>query len=512
MHPNQPVRTMQTVQLYPALRNGRVALPANWPRPRRLGMFRKCLAALLSAQLATMVGCGSLGGLPSVGMPWAQPTTSTALSVPSPQVNSPYSPTDNALANKLVAPPQHPTARGDSITPLAALAGEASLAAAVVPVAYETPVSSTATGETLYNSRATISDSSPDDGAYVLSGAQLQYGPQDFVPQHCAPCATEGGCNCGAADPAGNVSGERYRNAQEYIFDGGDQQPTVIIKKDWTAAGVDPTDTVIYYETLAGSVCVQPTNRVPIYAPRFGAVRQVSGLQLATHALGTERILAPVSVERFDENNLAGTVVQPVAPHGEQQVGLIDAFQENYVAPPLEQIQPLYRMSAARVPFELIDPTRTGLITREELVDIQQFIQNAQAWVTPESLAVEISNQAAILVKDTKAAQDLFVYELPDKCAMRICKAASHTIANSGDIVSFSIRFDNAGVKPLGNAVIIDNLPPRLNYINGSQQCSVGVRFSAEPNDVGSMVLRWEIEEAIEPSDGGVISFDCRVR
>lgn len=453
-------------------------------------IFAKTLAALLAAQLATLAGCGSIGGLPS-GAPWAQQAVPTAASAPLADLPANITPS-----------PSLPSARQGAMNHADDAA--ASLAT-VVPVAYEAPVGEIASGDANYDT----SVSAEDD--YYLSDEQIVPAAQLETVQDCPAGVHAAGCSC-CAPTAHNNLREPYRNAQEYIFDGGDQQPAVVIKEDWSTAGVDPTDTVVYYETLAGSVCVRPTNRVPIYAPRFGAVRQVSGLQLAMRAQGTQRILAPVGVERFDENNLAGTVVQPLAPHGEQQVGLIDAFQENYVTPPMEQIQPLYRMSAARVPFELVDPTRTGLITIQELVDMQQFIHNAQTWVIPESLEVEISNQAALLVKDTKAAQDFVVYELPDKCAMRIFKAASHTIANSGDIVSFSIRFDNAGVKPLGNAVIIDSLSPRLSYIEGSQQCSVGVRFSAEPNQVGSMVLRWEIEEPIEPSDGGVISFDCRVR
>ncbi len=424
-------------------------------------------AVLLVAQFAVASGCGTMGRpLPMWLTNPAAMASPTALTNPATQAAP-------SVGNQPVSDMQ-------------------AAPAAVVAAAFHSDPQSAASSVT----RVTYDgDCATDTSSYACSDAE--HGT---------------GCNCCASSCAPASPASTYRNAQEYIFDGGDQQPAVVIKKDWSALGVDPTDTVIYYETLAGSVCVQPSNRVPIYAPRFGAVRQVSGLQLAMQAAGTERILAPISAERFDETNLAGTMVQPLAPHGEQQVNLIDAFQENYITPPMEQVLPLVRMSSARVPFELVDPRRTGLITTAELAEIQQLIQNAQTWVNPESLAVEISNQAAILVKDTKAAQELLVYELPDGCAMRICKAASHTIANPGDIVSFSIRFDNAGVKPLGNAVIIDSLSPRLNYIEGSQQCSVGVRFSAEPNDVGSMVLRWEIEEPVKPNDGGVISFDCRVR
>lgn len=315
---------------------------------------------------------------------------------------------------------------------------------------------------------------------------------------------------CGVCAP-GTPTAPR-RNAQEYIFDGGDQEPTTVVRKDWSAAGVDPTDTVIYYETLGGQVCVKESNRVPIYAPRFGAVRQVTGAILASRAVGTKRILAPVKPGRFDDLDLAGSVMQPVAPLGEEQIGLIDAFQESRLGVPIAQIVPPSRMSEARVPFEGVDVIGTGRITDEEIAVMGEILENARTWFTPESIDVMVDGQAALQLKDTIRAQDVFVYEMPDKCAMRICKAASHSIADSGDVVSFTIRFDNSGVKPLGNAVIMDSLSPRLEYIEGSQQCSVEARFSTEPNEVGSAVLRWEVVSPIEPSDGGVISFDCRVR
>lgn len=301
-------------------------------------------------------------------------------------------------------------------------------------------------------------------------------------------------------------------NPQEYIFDGGDQLPNVMIKEDWSTAGVDPTDTVMYYETLAGTVCVRPTNRVAIYAPRFGAVRQITGALLSSHALGTERLSAPVKPGRFDETNLAGTVVQPLAPQGEEQIRLIDAFQENNGGVPILQIIPPQRMSEARIPFEGVEVLGLGKITDDEIAVLGRVLANARTWYTPESLDIMIDGKPAALIRETAASQDVYVYEMPDKCAMRICKTASHTIASSGDIVNFTIRFDNSGVKPLGNAVIVDSLSPRLEYIEGSQQCSIDARFVAEPNDIGSQVLRWEIIAPVGPSEGGAISFDCRVR
>lgn len=319
--------------------------------------------------------------------------------------------------------------------------------------------------------------------------------------QFCSSCGT----TCGPLSAP-------YRNAQEYIFDGGDQNPRVVVKKDWSAVGVDPTDTVAYYETDGGQLCVKPTNRVPIYAPRFGAVRKVTGVELSARAVGTERVLAPVRLGGFEDLGVASNVVLPVAPVGEAQVALLDAFQENNAGVPVEHVLPLYRMSEARVPFEALNFFRTGELQDKNIAVIGRILAGARTWYNPESIGILIDGQDVAIARDTKAAEEFFVYDTPDKCSLRICKAASHTIAASGDVVSFTIRFDNIGVKPIKNTVIMDSLSPRLEYIEGSQQSSVDTLFSASDNEVGSSLLRWELSSQMEPSTGGVISFDCRVR
>lgn len=368
----------------------------------------------------------------------------------------------------------------------------------------------------------------PQYTAENFETAQFQSEPEVLDSRYCSPgysygyptstqmagCQGIGGCECGGSTACMpyTPTGPQRRDAQEYIFDGGDQQPTVVIREDWSSVGIDPTDTVVYYETETGEVCVQPTNRVPIYAPRFGAVRQVTGAELAAKAVGTHRILAPVQPGRLEDHNPAGEMSLPLAPIGEQQVKLVDAFQENTGGRPMDGVLPAQRMSRAFVPHEDIDLQRAGRITDDEIAVLGRVLQNARTWFLPENLGIVIDNEPAALMSSANKPADVHVYEIRGKCALRICKTASHTIANPGDVINFTIRFDNAGTKELGNVVILDSLAPRLEYIEGSQQSSVDARFTIEPNEVGSDVLRWEIQSPIEKNDGGVISFDCRVR
>jgi hypothetical protein len=51
-----------------------------------------------------------------------------------------------------------------------------------------------------------------------------------------------------------------------------------------------------------------------------------------------------------------------------------------------------------------------------------------------------------------------------------------------------------------------------LEYVADSAQSSVKAEFAAQPNEGESLVLRWEITEPIEPGEGGIVRFRCRVR
>ena len=85
-------------------------------------------------------------------------------------------------------------------------------------------------------------------------------------------------------------------------------------------------------------------------------------------------------------------------------------------------------------------------------------------------------------------------------------------VARTGEIVDFTIRFDNVGDQPLGNITVVDNLTTRLEYVVDSANCSVQANFLTQENDGESLVLRWEITDPLEVGQGGIIRFKCRVR
>jgi len=89
---------------------------------------------------------------------------------------------------------------------------------------------------------------------------------------------------------------------------------------------------------------------------------------------------------------------------------------------------------------------------------------------------------------------------------------ASCGSAQPGEIVEFTLRYDNIGNRVIGNVTLVDNLTTRLEYVPGSAKSDLADSFSAEPNDQGSVVLRWEIQDPLEAGKGGILQFKCKVR
>jgi uncharacterized repeat protein (TIGR01451 family) len=456
-------------------------------------------------RLALSIQCGAIIGLNSMGCNTVGNSQLLNPKLASTPVRQPAAPIESATSHQ-----RQVTALGASMSlnddaPVTSAATPRPVVNGVALVNHEEHVVAADMGPTVQPSAVGSSSRGP-----IATLASCQ------VAGSCEPAIGSGSCGCsGSGCNTCLAPGAPGMNVQEYIYDGGDLDPSLVVHRDWSVAGLNPTDTVAHYETYDGRLCVTPTNRVPIYAPRFAAVRKITGAVISDHAVSTERILAPVAPGRFDETNLASTVMQPVAPLGEERVSLIDAFRDRNLGIPLAQVLPPQRISDAVLPFQYLEVFGTGILQEKEIAVIGQFLQNAREWVTPESLQVIIDDQVVSEQLDVKRAQDIHVYELPPgKCSLRICKAASHMLANSGDTITFTIRFDNAGAHPIGKVVILDSLSPRLEYIEGSQQSSTSpaARFSAEPNEVGSTVLRWELEPALQPGEGGVIHFRCLVR
>ena len=303
----------------------------------------------------------------------------------------------------------------------------------------------------------------------------------------------------------------RTSDAQEYIFDGGDHDPKVRLREDLSQVGLDAEDTVIQYETADGKINVESGCRVAIYAPRFASVRKRQSTQERELAMRPQAALRPDGPGVVRDQLPSINVSKQVKSSNSDNVRVVEAFRDRRRVLPAELVLPMITVSDAFKPYEDLSLIRNGDFRQTDLAKLAKSAAAARSWTNVDELNVIIDGQEAVDITGVKKAADVTLYEFKG-ARIRLCKVASDQMANPGDVISFTIRFDNVGEQPLKSLVVTDSLAPRLEYVEKSQQSSVAADFSITPNSVGSSVLRWELENGLKPGDGGLVRFSCKVR
>jgi uncharacterized repeat protein (TIGR01451 family) len=298
----------------------------------------------------------------------------------------------------------------------------------------------------------------------------------------------------------------------EYIFDGGDGEPHVEVRRDWSVNGLEMEDTIIHYDTRSGKTHVQASNRVPIYAPRFASVRKVYGLEQQEARETLSAVDRPQRLNSQDYRVAANTAVQPVQPvlqHGlRAPVNLRDRVRGIVI----DNTKVLYGIESSLLPFEDLAIIRRGHYRTSEQAKLAERSQAAITWASDQAVQVVLDGQKANEAKGLSAAQETSVYELQDGTRVRIVKIASKSEALPGEEIDFTIRFDNVGDYRIGNVTVIDSLTTRLEYVPDSATCTLDAKFFTQQNEGESLVLRWEIIKPLEVGEGGIIRFKCRLR
>ena len=141
-----------------------------------------------------------------------------------------------------------------------------------------------------------------------------------------------------------------------------------------------------------------------------------------------------------------------------------------------------------------------------------QLVAAAETWTNHQAPQVLVEGLPAVEARGTSTPEVTYTYETRGKPCLRLCKIADKSEAKPGEIVSFTLRFDNVGEDKINTVAIIDNLMPRLEYVVGSAQSSMKAKFSTQEVSGESLVLRWDIEEPLEVNAGGLVRFQARVR
>jgi uncharacterized repeat protein (TIGR01451 family) len=251
--------------------------------------------------------------------------------------------------------------------------------------------------------------------------------------------------------------------SEECVKDGGDAGPRAGIGPDGRLHGLDPADTVAEYSDSQGGRHVACSNRVCIFAPRFGVVRTEqlpAGYNVVTRVGGTSSMVAQ---------------------------SLIAVRTPSLEARQMEQPEDLLGREKPNANIGI-----TGLVTVAQLEGLARFEARLKG------------------VTITGVCQKPEIPP-PDR-PLVLCKSADRHAAQVGDIITFTLRYTNSGGQPITDVAVSDSLTNRLEFVPGSARSDREAVFTAQENEAGSLVLRWEIGGALLPGQTGVITFQARVR
>jgi uncharacterized repeat protein (TIGR01451 family) len=300
-------------------------------------------------------------------------------------------------------------------------------------------------------------------------------------------------------------------NRDEFICDGGDEELLARVDNTGKFAGLSESDTVASYQTPSGARRVVASSKACVYSPRFAAARKIVHLEvheLAQLAGGVEHHQAAENANTADARK---SMTSYLMAERNSATKVMHAVQDRLPSRLVDRVLSPEERNQGEVPWQQVWKTKAGLVRDVDRLAIQIGRHNALEWSSALELQIMLDEEEALDFNRVRGANEGVLYESGEGAQLQLIKTASQPDADLGEVVSFSLQFKNAGPEPIGQLVIVDNLPIRLEYVEGSQESTRHAQFSTEGNS-GTTLLKWIFAEPLNPGDEGVITFDCKVR
>jgi uncharacterized repeat protein (TIGR01451 family) len=300
----------------------------------------------------------------------------------------------------------------------------------------------------------------------------------------------------------------------EYLFDGGDRSQTAGLHSE-RQSGIETEDTLAGWVDSSGNRRTRASNRVAIYAPRFGSVRAVSGLVAETQinkaagvrdaaavnslrtGLAPQQNISDVALQRLESKRRADGMVN------------LEPAAESVGTKRLMQTQKTDKGQQSR------GTTASATFRLRQAAILAQHRSNAIAWTQRDFPVVTASTSSLTEVTAVfKNQQTVGLEDQNVEGTLHIVKLADRDTAVQGDVLRFTIRVENTGDVPLKDVQIVDNLTPRLEYVGGSVVFDDEHPGTLEEslNGEGSSMLTFRLNEPLAGHSAGTITFQVRVR
>ena len=299
---------------------------------------------------------------------------------------------------------------------------------------------------------------------------------------------------------------------EEYVCDGGDGGQTATVDGDWNTRGLEVEDTIAHFDTLSGDVEIVSSNRACVFAPRFAAVRQVRNVFVSEQSDSAYASASSVGSISYISDLEPGAVKQPLATVRAVGTKIGLSVQQNDRGLQLDDVDIPTESRNQLMPYENLKIVAAGIYDQKDTPILMASSAAARAWSNIEMPQVALENGGAFTRTGVQGGEEAVLYEMPEgQAKLRLVKLASVCAANAGETISFTIRFDNVGDQAIGNVSILDMLTDRLKYVAGSSECTLKTEFLTS-DEGDALQLRWEVDEPLEPGEGGVIRFECIVK
>lgn len=316
-----------------------------------------------------------------------------------------------------------------------------------------------------------------------------------------------------AAGPAlGDDGASPSAYPDEYLFDGGDRDYPITRDLD-QFRGLDTEDTIAEWEDETGKARIKKTNRVAIYAPRFGSVVTVNGPNSETlvdkvhgHVASQGGVnLRNRTVTSSQEQKLGtgrmDTRLRATGVGTEIAIGALNRGQGRAVSIAVMNTHEAFRRLHGNQFEGKLSP------------NLMEGMQFAEIWTRKENPVIEGHFVSATQSVTVQAQADFTGIEDNGKRGeLFLRKTADKGVAAIDDIVTFTLHFENRGDRELKNVVLIDNLTPRLEYLADKTSTDLPGKVETEDNGEGSVILRFVLDEPLAGRTKGSITFQARVR
>lgn len=331
------------------------------------------------------------------------------------------------------------------------------------------------------------------------------------------PCPS-GGCPAAACPPAFCPPCELPPPvvAPCLVCDGGDHgRPAKAIGDD-RLGHLTAGDTVARFrpaDEMPDSTCVRivESNCACVYAPRFGAVREVTRPLEDAQPLGPRGYAADTAVELEETRQPVHGKVQTVGLEAARKALPGVAVQERLGPLAVDQGDTPRESDGVAGPVERAADQTPELERRRQRPLVQVGFDVPIAWTKIQAANVLANDQAAEVVAVDRGTATLR-FEEPGRAELTLCKRAGTDTAKVGEELDFTIALLNSGDRPLTGIVLADALPSRLDFVPDSAASSLPAAFSTENGDDGSVVLTWRLEQTLQPGESGFVRFRTRVK